>query len=146
MEGKIILALEFNVVFTSSYRYYERLAHIFNYSEASKQYCLGLYLLELSLMDYRFLKYTGCNQACSAMYLVNKIFACKDCWGGALQEHFAYSEEAVRPCAKDMCLLLQNIANGNSQAVRRKFMAMKFGSIASIKLERIEDADKVSQS
>ncbi len=74
MEGKIINALEFNLTVASSLRFLERYARIFNYTENDKEFWLSRYLLELSMLDYKFVKYSPSNLACSAIYLTNKIF------------------------------------------------------------------------
>ena len=71
MEGIILNELEFNVTTTSPLRFLNRYSSICGMSP--KCYHLALYLLELSLIDYRMVKHTPSNLACSAIYLVNKI-------------------------------------------------------------------------
>ncbi len=74
MEGKIICLLNFNLTVPSSLRFLDRYSRLVNFKESDKEYNLCRYLLELSLLDTEFLKYSPSNIACSAIYLTNKIF------------------------------------------------------------------------
>ena len=104
MEGKILSYLNFDLTVPSSYRFLERYSQIFNLDE--RQFVLCNYLLELALVDYKSLRYSPSNIACSAIYLSNKIYKRSECWNDILVIHAKYSENDVRPCAKDLCLLL----------------------------------------
>ncbi len=81
MEGIMLSELEFNITTTSPLRFLDRYSSLCGMSK--KCYHLALYLLELSLIDYRMIKYTPSNLACSAIYLVNKIMK-KSGWAPAL--------------------------------------------------------------
>ncbi len=96
MEGIILNELDFNVTTTSPLRFLNRYSSICGMS--AKCYHLALYLLELSLIDYRMIKYSPSNLACSAIYLVNKITK-KGGWTDALQDASTYSEAQVKSCA-----------------------------------------------
>ena len=56
MESKILISLDFNLTFPSSLRFLDRYSNIMNLDERS--YMLCRYLLELSLVDYKFLEYS----------------------------------------------------------------------------------------
>ncbi len=132
MEGTILCGLDFNLTFTSSFRFLERYAALSNFDE--KMVMLARFLLEMSLVEYKMLKYSLSNLASSAVYLVNKIKK-KEAWSEVLSRNTRYQEPQIRQCAKDLCLLLQNIEKSNLQAVRKKFSAPKFFEVAKIKLE-----------
>jgi G2/mitotic-specific cyclin-B, other len=134
MEGKIISALNFNLTTTSSYRFLERYAKVAGFDE--KNFNLARYLLELALIEHKMSKYLPSNLACSAVYLVNKITK-RDGWSETMQKNSQYQEQQVRPCAKDLCILLQNAGKGNLQAVRRKFTSAKFLEVAKIQLDKL---------
>ena len=72
MESGIIRTLGFNFTKASSLRFFERYVRLI--SEDKRVYNLGLYLLELSLVDYKFIKYLPSNLAASALYLCLKVF------------------------------------------------------------------------
>ena len=71
-----------------------------------KAYMMARYLLELSLVEYGFLKYTPSNIAASAAYLAAKIFKMKTTWNGLVAECSKYSETEVKICAKQLYTLV----------------------------------------
>jgi len=134
MEGKIIACLNFNLTTPSSYRFLERYAKVAGFEDRS--FNLARYLIELATVEYKMMKYTQSNLACSAIYLVNKIQK-KEGWSELMIKHGKYSETQLRPCAKDLCILLQNAAKSNLQAVRRKFSSTKYLEVAKITLDKL---------
>lgn len=134
MEGRILSSLNFNLTTPSAYRFLERYAKVASFDDKSFQ--LARYLLELSLIEYKMIKYNPSNLACSAIYLVNKIQK-KEGWSNVMGKHAKYSETQLRPCAKDLCILLQNAGKGTLQAVRRKFSSAKFFEVAKIQLDKL---------
>jgi len=71
MEGKILSVLKFNITVCTPLRFLERFSQIAKFDE--RNFMLACYLLELSLIEYKMLKYEPSSLACSAIYLVNKI-------------------------------------------------------------------------
>jgi len=134
MEGKIIASLNFNLTTPSSYRFLERYAKVAGFDE--KAFNLARYLLELATVEYKMVKYLPSNIACSAIYLVNKIHK-REGWSDLMIKHAKYSETQIRPCAKDLCILLQNASKSNLQAVKRKFSSTKYLEVAKIQLDKI---------
>jgi len=86
---------------------------------------MARYLIELSLVEYGMLKYSARNTAVSALYLACKIFKCtvedSPAWNKLIEESSHFSEKEVRPCAKALCIILQNAPQSNLKACRRKF-------------------------
>ena len=68
MEGKILQNLDFNVTTTSPLRFLDRYSRLAGFS--TKEYNLARYLLELSLIDYKMLKFIPSKLACASIYLV----------------------------------------------------------------------------
>jgi hypothetical protein len=56
-------------------------------------------------------------------------------WSELLTLHTGYTEGMLRPCAKDMCILLQGIERCSLQAVKKKFSQPQFEEVALIRLE-----------
>jgi hypothetical protein len=134
MESKIISALEFKLTATSSNRFLERFLLINESHE--KIVSLSKYLIELSLVEYKMLKYIPSLLASAALYLSNKIFKKNQSWSDALAEHTSYTELDLRTCAKDLCLLMQNADKSNLQAVKRKFGTPVHHAVSKIQLEK----------
>ena len=71
MEGLILQTLNFNVTINSSYLFLERYVKLLN--PTKKCYFMARYLLELSLVEYKMLKYSSRLIAIAALYLACKI-------------------------------------------------------------------------
>jgi len=61
--------------------------------------------------------------AAATIYLVNKLFKIQDCWDHQIQQVTGYSEQQIRPCAKQLCIILQNVDTdlANYTALKRKY-------------------------
>ena len=93
--------------------------------------------MELGLVNYRTIRFANSNLAASALYLALKMTKNQSPWNDLIVKHSDYREADVRPCAKELFLLLQADAQGNTQlqAVRKKFALPKFSEVSKIKLE-----------
>lgn len=134
MEGKIINSLKFNFTTPSSLRFLERYGLVNELDE--KMFNMAKYLLELALVDYKMLKYSPSNIACSAIYLINKINK-SDGWSETMSKETKYFESQLRPCAKDLCVILQGASKSSLQAVRRKFASSKYMQVSKIQLDKV---------
>ena len=81
------------------------------------------------------LAYLPSNIACSAIYLVHKIRK-TPVWNEVMQRNTEYSESDIRPCAKDLCVILLNIEKSQLRAVRKKFSRPEFKEVAKIRVEK----------
>jgi hypothetical protein len=129
MENEMLATLQYNITVPSSFRYLELYNYFLKLDESS--FMFSRYLLELYLVDYKMLKYNPTLLASASLYITLKITkkgeAEKIC---SLTE---YPEERLRDCAKDICLILDNVEKSNLQAVRKKFSLSKFLEVAKIK-------------
>lgn len=88
------------------------------------------------------LKYTPSNIAASATYLARIILQGNEAgWTQDLEKSTSYIEAQLRPCAKDMCILLNGIEKCTLQAVRKKFSLQRYMEVALIKLEQATTDD-----
>jgi len=67
--------------------------------------------------------------------ILNKIHK-KEGWTNVMVTHAKYTETQLRPCAKDLCILLQNVGKSSLQAVKRKFSTAKYTYAAKIQLDK----------
>ena len=105
MERTMLRVLDFNIQINSTYRFLERYAKVAKVD--SMIFNLSRYLLELGLVNYKVLKYSNSNMAASALYLSLKMTKHPDPWSELLIKHSQYKESLIRPCAKDLFVLLQ---------------------------------------
>ena len=104
MEADIIETLNFDLIMGTSYRFFEALGKISNMD--AKNFHLAQYVLELSLLDTRFLEYKPSLLASSVIYLINKIRKRSEAWPDLLMAATNYEEKELRTCARELCQLL----------------------------------------
>ena len=131
MEGNILNALNFNITVSSQLLFLERYAKLLQVQQ--KTYFMARYLIELSLVEYGMLNYSARKTAVSALYLACKINKCTP-WNELIEESSNFKETDVRPCAKALCIILQNAPKSNLKACRRKFSHLKYKEVSKIKI------------
>jgi len=99
MEGKILLGLSFNLTVPSPLRFLERYSRIAKLDDAS--FYFARYTMELSLSEYKMLKYIPSMLAAGAVYLVNKINKI-EAWPEVLVRNTKFDEFSVKACGKDL--------------------------------------------
>eukprot|EP01017_Pseudomicrothorax_dubius_P039063 TRINITY_DN5946_c0_g1_i2.p1 TRINITY_DN5946_c0_g1~~TRINITY_DN5946_c0_g1_i2.p1 ORF type:complete len:303 (-),score=58.52 TRINITY_DN5946_c0_g1_i2:158-1066(-) len=134
MEGSMLSVLEFNLTIPSSYRFCERFAFVGGVDEKTR--FMAWYLIELALAEYKMLKHPASTLAAASIFLANKIFR-RDAWNDDLIKVTKQTEASLRPCAKDLYFLLQNVEKSSLQAVKRKFSTPKFMEVSKIDLEQL---------
>ena len=134
MEFDILRALEFNVTTPSSYRFVDFLSKYCNAGSLVRNMCY--YLTELSLVEYKLIKYRPSLLASASMYLAQKMLnkgpRSQDWGGNPIEEMTKYTEREVKGCAKDLCLLLQGASKCSLQAVQQKFASSKYKRVSQI--------------
>ena len=120
-ERAMLKALEYNLTVPTAYTFYQRYSRICKLEEVT--YCIGLYLIEVSLEIYEFLKYKPSMIAASAVYLSKKI-ANKS---KILRKSEAF--EASSDCTKDMIKVVKGeFVEG--VAVRKKFESDTYRNVS----------------
>jgi len=72
--------------------------------------------------------------AAAALYLSQKIVKRSDPWSKTLVLSSQYKESQIRPCAKDLCILLQGVEKCLLKAVQKKFQMTKYLEVGKIRL------------
>ena len=129
MESEMLKTFEFNVTSPSTFRFLEVYNCFIKLDDRSFMFCR--YLLELFLIDYRMLKYNPSLTAASTIYIALKITKKIDC--DQIPSLTSYSEDKLRDCAKDICIILDGVDSSNLKAVRKKFQSPKFLEVSTIK-------------
>jgi cyclin B len=128
-EIEILKKLEYNITVPSSFRFLERLSRVAGCSE--QQHALSRYLQELALVDYKMMKYSYSNLAAAAIYLMFKIKNIKPEWTSDLRRASGYTEDQLKACARDMCMLFQNANKSSLKGVKNKFSSALFFHVAN---------------
>ncbi|CAD8186896.1 unnamed protein product [Paramecium pentaurelia] len=134
MEGKILMQLQFEICFTNQHQFYDRYQQLIQLDQ--KSYQLGKYILELMLLDHKFIQYNPSLQAASVLYLVQKIYKkSQNCWPTYLEIHSQYNENQIRIVAKEICQQLCQAKVMSLQAIQRKYSSPKFQEVSNIQIQ-----------
>ena len=139
MEVDILAALEFNVTMPSSFRFTEFFNFFIKYNPIVFNFTL--YLLELSVVDYKMLKYKASLLASAVIYVSTKLLHKEniifndsiDLDLERLMELSGYTEEEIKECAKDVCLIYDSTDKSSLCAIKKKFSLPKFNEVSKIK-------------
>lgn len=128
-ENKILKSLEFNLTTPSAFRFLQRYAFVSEFDEYS--FNLARYITELSLVEYKLLKYKPSNIAASALYIAQRQLK-------TLSKSFyrftPCSDAEIRLCAKELLPLLHRAETHALQAVRKKFLHERNFEVAKIEI------------
>lgn len=131
MENDILAALEYNVTVPSSLRYLELYQNYISLSEVELMYCR--YLIEMSLIDYKFLQYNpSLIAACSMLISIRLHFKDTD----ELFKLSGYTLNSLKICGRDMISIIERADISSLQAVRKKYLLPKFLEVSRIKINQ----------
>ena len=133
MEGLMLLRLNFQLTAPNAFVFLKRFAKVAGIATTprSKTELLAHYLVELTLQEYKMLKYLPSTTCASAVYLALK--ACGHTpWTADLERHSTYTEaDLLQACVRDIHELHAKASTG-LQAVRRKYASKRYASVSSI--------------
>ena len=136
MEELVLKVLNCSLLGPTSNDFFNIIAKAFNFD--SKQYFLGKYFLESSLIDYQMIKYPPSVLAVACSYVVMKFF-------GIGNYKMLYSnviikadcpEKVIKEAARDVCFLVKNLSVSNLKAVKEKYSLPQFNSVVQFAEEK----------
>jgi len=130
MEVLMLTTLEFGINCPTVAHFFERYARINRCNEAHRH--LLQYVLELTLPDFKMLRYSPSHLAAAATLLSNKLLKQHPAWPPAMVRHTQQTEMMVKGCAKEMCGLLDAAERSPLQAVRKKFSQPKLHGVGKM--------------
>ena len=126
MEEDILYKLNFSFLYPSPIKFFEYLSLHFNFSKI--HHMTGKYLMESFLLDVKNAKYKPSIISCACAYIVMKFFKMPNYHESYNKKYYIidesvqkYSEHNIKECAKDICLLVDNINKTNYQACLKKY-------------------------
>ena len=124
MEYDVLNKLNFSFLYPSPIKFFEYLSLHFNFDK--KMHMMGKYLMESFLLDIKNFKYKPSIIACACTYIVMKFFKLKNYYEAYDKKFYnlkegEYTEGNVKECAKEICLLVDNINKTNFQACLKKY-------------------------
>jgi cyclin B len=130
MEVMMLTALEFSINCPTVCHFFERYQRVNRCNEQHRH--LLQYVLEMTLPDYKMLRYAPSHLAAAATLLSNKLLKHQPAWPAAMVRHTQLTELMVKACAKDMCSILELSERNPLQAVRKKFSQPKYSSVGKM--------------
>ena len=133
MEGLMLARLNFQLTAPNAFVFVKRFAKVAGIATAprSTTELLANYLVELTLQDYKMLKYLPSTICASAVYLALKTRG-KTPWTPDLEKHSTYKEADLQACVRDIHELHDKATTNSLQAVRKKYTQEKHGNVSSI--------------
>jgi cyclin B len=129
MEVSILKTLQFKVCLPTSMAFLDRYQSVNGCTDAHRD--LAQYLLELTLVDYKMLKYAPSHLAAASILLSNKLLR-RPSWTPAAVRQTKLTEASLKSCAKEICDLLECAESNPLQAVRKKYSQLKHHSVAKL--------------
>ena len=130
MENHILKILSFNIVSPTAIEFYNIVSRAFNFDQ--KQYFLGKYFMESSLIDYQMIKYSASVIGVSCAYVVMKFCGINNY--KCLYSKDVIKEECpqkiIKEAAREICFLVKNLSNSNLKAVKDKYSLPQFLNVA----------------
>ena len=130
MENHILKILSFNIVSPTAIEFYNIVSKAFNFDQ--KQYFLGKYFMESSLIDYQMIKYSASVIGVSCAYVVMKFCGINNykCLYSKNVIKEECPQKVIKEAAREICHLVKNLSNSTLKAVRDKYSLPQFLNVA----------------
>ena len=133
-EAQILSALDYSLVYTSSYKILKMIFHLSEIQD-QKVYYLSEFFLEMSLTDLNILKYSQRKRAISAFLISKKIFRISSPFYD-IQYLFGYGDSETKILQKKMFkFIVDAVSSQKSNLIFDKFRCEKYCSVFTL-LER----------
>ncbi|KAF3939432.1 Cyclin-B2-1 [Dactylella cylindrospora] len=127
-ERFILTSLDYDLSYPNPMNFLRRISKADDYDIRTRTF--AKYLMEVSLLDYRFLEHPGSLVAAAAMYMARKMYN-RGSWNASLVHYSGYTEEEIMPVFK---LMIDYLARPvKHEAFFMKYADKKFKK-ASIKV------------
>jgi cyclin B len=130
MEITMLNALEFHLTVPSPVAFLERFAKLNKCDQVHLD--LARYVMELSLLDLKMLRYCPSHLAASAIFLSNKLLRRHPSWPAHLIKHTRYTDGLIKSCAKEICALVEEADRSSLAAIRKKYASEKFHGVSKM--------------
>ncbi len=132
MENKIMHVTNFEILIPTAEEFYSIISKNYNFTQ--KQYELGNYFLDSSLVSYDLLKYKPSTIGVACAYIVMKFYRIngyRDLYSSEMINDDS-PQKAIKDCARDLCFFVKNLSNSTLQAAKTKYSSVEHGNVASL--------------
>jgi G2/mitotic-specific cyclin 1/2 len=120
-ERYVLSALNYDLSYPNPMNFLRRISKADNYDIQTRT--MGKYLMEIALLDHRFMGYVPSKVAAASMYLARKILS-KGPWDAVITHYAGYTEEEIEPL---FILMVDYLARPvTHEAFFKKYASKKF--------------------
>ena len=130
IEKDILKTINYNVLPPSKEDFYNIIAKAFEFGD--KQYFLGKFFMENSLIDYNMIKYPSSVIAVACSYIVMKFFKIEN-YKKLYSTKIIYDkcpQKIIKDAARELCFLVKNLNNSEFKAIKKKYSTDKYYNVA----------------
>lgn len=130
IEKDILKTINYNLLSPSQDDFYNILSKYFGFNE--KQYFLGKYFMENSLIDYNMIKYSPSVIAVSCIYIVMKFFKISN-YKKLYSTSIIYEkcpQKIIKDTARELCFLVKNLNCSEFKAIKEKYSSEDYFKVA----------------
>lgn len=120
-ERHVLATLQYNMSFPNPMNFLRRISKADNYDIQTRT--LGKYLMEISLLDHRFMSYPQSQISAAAMYLARLILD-RGSWDATIAHYAGYTEKEIDPVFRLMVDYLHRPVS--HEAFFKKYASKKF--------------------
>jgi len=142
MEIRMLAVLDFQITVPTAVHFLERYQRVNGCDDMHKS--LVSFLLELTLTEYKMVRYAPSHLAAAAILLSNKLLRKRPSWTISLVKQTKLGEQTLKSCAKELCSLLELSEHAQLSAVRKKYSHQKFHSVATLQLPLAAPAESIA--
>lgn len=129
MESIMLNTLGFHVTVPSILRFAERYCKVARCDEKTSN--LAKYLTELTLQDYKFLKFLPSQIGAASVLVAMQMTGNANPWNATLQEHTTYTEQQLSEVTSEISILCAKDPP-KYRAVRKKYATPKYNEVSMI--------------
>ena len=130
IEKDILKITNYNLLPPSQDDFYNIISKSFGFNE--KQYYLGKYFMENSLIDYKMIKYSPSVIAVSCSYIVMKFFGIsnyKKLYSTSII-HEKCPQKIIKDTARELCFLVKKLNSSEFKSIKEKYLSEKYYKVA----------------
>ena len=123
---------KFEILIPTAEEFYSILSKKFNFTE--KQYELGNYFLDSSLVSYDLLMYQPSTIGVACAYIVMKFYQIngyRELYSSKMT-NVEHPQKTIKDCARDLCRFVKNLSNSTLLAVKAKYSSVEHLNVAAI--------------
>lgn len=127
MEANILKNLNYEVLTASPYQFLSIISQELKGTERIQEsILLAQYILELSLLEYKSLKFNASVKACAAIYISRKMLNFDNPWSSEIKQVFSLRDGLVKDCAKQFTELMIFANKTALKSCKTKYSSKEF--------------------